>query len=511
MPYVLKNLGLTFLLLFAFGRVKGQSSCIDPQQIDYTVACPGVEEPVCGCDGITYANACQAENWYGITAWTAGPCAAACDASFMYTYLGDNTFFFYNSSPNFTSYQWIFDGQAVPSPDSARTITYTFESDTSFVCLVIQNGQGCQDMECLLIYPGAPEEMCNVTDCVWPGDANGNGMANNYDLLNIGLGFGLPGPERPFFPDDSDHIAWLPNYGSNWQEWVGPINYKHLDCDGDGFIDEMDVEAITHNYTPDFGFSSSPTDGAPPVYLEFEETEFYITEDSPPYFELNANLYVGNSTAPVFGLHGMALYFTYPLGLTLPQSVVIDYDDNSFFGNINNVLSVRRNLSGYNLGRYDLAFSRKNDSGANGYGKVARLSFIVSADIIEGRASGETPFTIGLGGILFIDPEGNPLEYGSPADATATIIDATTTNSQEVEETEILEVYPNPAASRLFLQFGDRMPERVELSNALGQAVLQRPVTGPSMELDVSALEPGLYILTVYTREGRLSRKVRVE
>ena len=48
--------------------------CKNTAQIDSTVMCPAVFEPVCGCDSITYSNSCVAQYYSGITAWTAGPC-----------------------------------------------------------------------------------------------------------------------------------------------------------------------------------------------------------------------------------------------------------------------------------------------------------------------------------------------------------------------------------------------------------------------------------------------------
>ena len=49
-------------------------ACVDPQQIDVSVLCPGVVEPVCGCDSVTYNNECEAYYYGGVTSWTAGPC-----------------------------------------------------------------------------------------------------------------------------------------------------------------------------------------------------------------------------------------------------------------------------------------------------------------------------------------------------------------------------------------------------------------------------------------------------
>jgi hypothetical protein len=51
-----------------------QNNCIDPAQIDVSVLCPTVVDLVCGCDSMTYNNSCEAIYYGGVTSWTPGPC-----------------------------------------------------------------------------------------------------------------------------------------------------------------------------------------------------------------------------------------------------------------------------------------------------------------------------------------------------------------------------------------------------------------------------------------------------
>ncbi|MEO1451717.1 MAG: hypothetical protein AAFV07_19465, partial [Bacteroidota bacterium] len=81
-------------------------------------------------------------------------------------------------------------------------------------------------------------------DSVWPGDANYDLVANNQDLLAIGVAFGLTGPPRA-----NASLNWTGQPSVDWTDTLpGGINFKHADTDGNGVVNTADTVAINLNY-----------------------------------------------------------------------------------------------------------------------------------------------------------------------------------------------------------------------------------------------------------------------
>ncbi len=63
---------------FTFGQC--DDGCIDPSQMNPTGECSAIYDPVCGCNNVTYANSCKAEN-AGVSSYLLGECSVDNDDS----------------------------------------------------------------------------------------------------------------------------------------------------------------------------------------------------------------------------------------------------------------------------------------------------------------------------------------------------------------------------------------------------------------------------------------------
>jgi hypothetical protein len=432
-----------------------------------------------------------------------------CEASFDFT-AADSLFLFSNNSVGaYAGCQWdLGNGEYILNQ---QQVEYAYPLEGLYqVCLTVWDYSGCVSQTCGYVFSGSAEELCNYTDCVFPGDANRDGEANVYDLLSIGVGYNKAGPERQALNSVPASIAWSPQFSPDWDFLTADgINYKHLDCNGDGIVNEFDVWAIESNYSPSDGVITAVAPGAPMYWLDFQWDTIVVDDNSPAYVEIEAALMAGNSQTPVNNLRGFALQLDYPEELVRENGVEADYFDNSILGGSNLILWMQQDhfLEG---GILDLGFVKKQGL-TSGNGKIADLKFIVISDVI-GRSESYTPFKVQVKNVFAINPNGEMLTVQLPQeDATVIVVNKKTTATSENKLESRISIFPNPAKTELTVSFEKLQAHRLQVCNALGQQVFLQDLLFDKTTLNVSDWQPGIYWLKIHTTAGIANKHVVIE
>lgn len=97
------------------------------------------------------------------------------------------------------------------------------------------------------------------------------------------------------------------------------------------------------------------------------------------------------------------------------------------------------------------------------------------------------------------------LLFASPANAQVSSAEPT---AKEVP-IEGLSIYPNPASGqKVYVTTRENKAKKVEIFNVLGKNVLSANLTGN--ELNISSLDPGVYIMKIQEGKSSATRKLVV-
>ncbi|MEM7372606.1 MAG: T9SS type A sorting domain-containing protein [Bacteroidota bacterium] len=348
----------------------------------------------------------------------------------------------------------------------------------------------------IVMYP--VDSFC-VPTSVFPGDANHDQVANHSDLLPIGLHFGSVGPVRT-----NASLNWLSQPADAWGDSLlaTGVDLKHVDCDGNGIINEDDTLAIHLNYLQThngYKTSSGSVDGIP-LYFEMPSAS------ANPGDTLSIPIMLGTIDTPAVQLYGLAFSVQYDSS-TIDQSLTqVDFGNSWLGTKETNMLTFSRNLD--SLQQIDLALVRINQMDTMGIGQIAEIIVVIDDDIFKR----DEPLRLSFANVEAIDASGKSIDLDIKVGISAIQQTDTLTNAISPALSQLLQVYPNPAEKEIVLRLDHHPIQSVSLLNPLGQIGKSMPLSSPdtSIKLDISSFPKGLYLLKVHTEAGEAVRKLMI-
>ncbi|MCI4670121.1 MAG: T9SS type A sorting domain-containing protein [Bacteroidia bacterium] len=364
---------------------------------------------------------------------------------------------------------------------SDSTLTIIPLQDFTDIKVVVTDGFGATDSAKLVVH--------SLTECVYPGDANGDGAANNLDLLSLGLAYGHSGFQRP-----NAHLNWIGQPSFSWQQsFSNGINFAHVDGDGNGVLDADDIEAITHNYiTPSFVSNTNSSSGVP---LSVEIDALNVL----PGDTVVARVMLGSPLQPADSIYGIA--FSLELeGYEIDSgSFQISYN-GSALGGSGQILTVEKAF--YDRTRIEIGITRFDGSDTTTFGQLVEI--IVVIDEIIGKRKGIAILDFNLEDVSMNNGTGENISV-NPGNSAVNIV---TSNTKLEPELDIKVSDLQGKGWMLDLGNNSQNISSIKLFSLNGNLVQQKTFGSNEIFIPGNGLAKGVYLMRLESDKKIFSRKI---
>ena len=342
---------------------------------------------------------------------------------------------------------------------------------------------------------------------IWPGDINNNGVVNGIDALYIGLSFGTTGPIR-----SGGNANWEAQpLQTPWpQNFPDGINFAFADCDGNGTIDEDDLEdAIGENFglthgvvTPDIYDNGAPGT-APALRLEASTLAAFPGES------FTIDVFLGDDNFPVGNFYGISFTLSFDQEfLADDDGIEFEFAEGSWIdptGDDNTETIFKETGTGVG----EVTIVRNDLQPVSGMGRIGTFSIIME-DIIVGLEL--DTFNINIENVKMIDLDLNSFSV-VPGNTFVLVAQDSSflTNTAESLPSSLVRIYPNPVQHQLWIE-SEIDIEELKLVNSIGQQLFSIPGNLNNASLSLPTHIPdGVYYLLLYCKEGVINKKIVIQ
>jgi len=385
------------------------------------------------------------------------------------------------------NYQWS-------NGSTGSTVSICPTQDTSYYTVTVTDGLSMGSTAAIAtVIIGK----CNV----WPGDADENGIANNYDMLALGLGYGNTGPAR-----SGASINWVGQAAGNWTNSLPGLgtNDKFADCNGDGKIDFNDTTAIVQNYGLTHSLrlkQPNNVSGLPELYFTFPSDTIMAGSS------IQVPVGLGTNNNPMNGVYGIAFSINYDANMVDTSKLSFSLTSSWIGQNGTNLLYITKN---YGLeGQLDVGITRIDHKAISGSGTIGVLNITMKDDILLRMKTHYYLLNLFATQIKAINNNDSVLEVnGVPV---SIVVSQVSTGINSLNISSGIKLYPNPASGSFTIDLSQNQVKEMDLFNVIGEKIWQQ-YTGfnDRMTIDTQNLAAGTYYLSVLTNQGKIVKQVNV-